>query len=206
MKNILKLTLLFGFVTLFFACTKNPKASFTFNKPYYKAGDTIKLTSTSTLTNNVRWTFPYGVSSTDKEINFITDSLGDEKSLDFKLEAFTKNGGKKDELTQTVKIFQSKFGDAVFYYQADISQNFFQIQVKVNNIYFAQITKEIAVNTEPNENTNGCGYLHHLPIGEYSFTATQLLPNGSSAAAKSVSGSFIIENKKLKPFKIYFPS
>ena len=99
---------------LFTSCQKQPEASFTTDKNEYIAGETIKLMNTSTDAASYKWTFPDGTTGTVANYDYVTNATTPEGTLTFKLEAFSKNGKKDDETTNTVNI-KAAMGEVSFW-------------------------------------------------------------------------------------------
>lgn len=98
-----------------------PVANFSTDKVEYDAGDVIKLTSTSSNADNVRWTLPDGTTSRDASVSYPLDPLGGSGKLNIKLEAISKSGTKSDYIVKAIKVNPGKGKLTIYssFYQAN---------------------------------------------------------------------------------------
>lgn len=148
------------------SCQKEPTASFSTDKFAYVAGETIKLTSTSTDAYYYKWTMPDGQISTTKDVNYTLNVNDQSQSRTFKLEVSSKNDKKKDEATQTVTEYAAT-GDIIFW---QIVNSGFGITTVHLNGGSSNITGEFS--SAPNCGSSGCAVFNSLKVGFYSYTAT----------------------------------
>lgn len=85
-----------------------PVANFSTDKVEYDAGDVMKLTSTSSNADNLRWTLPDGTTSRDASVSYSLDPAIGNVKLNIKLEAISKSGTKSDYVVKAVKINPGK--------------------------------------------------------------------------------------------------
>lgn len=85
-----------------------PLANFTTDKTEYDAGDVMKLTSTSTNADNLRWTLPDGTTSRDATVSYSLDPTFGNVKLNVKLEAISKSGAKSDYIIKAIKVNPGK--------------------------------------------------------------------------------------------------
>jgi hypothetical protein len=91
------------------SCQKQPVADFSTDKSEYNAGDTVFFTNKSLNAKSVIWTMPDGQTSTNPNLKFYTIYSGlNDGTLNFKLEAYSKNNKKTNEAIKTVKVFALK--------------------------------------------------------------------------------------------------
>lgn len=158
---------------VFSSCQKQPQADFTTDKTTYVAGETVKLTNTSIDADHYKWTMPDGQTSTSADVDYTTNVNSAAGTLNFKLEAFSKNGNKTDEASRSVTL-QAATGDVTFYNEY---AGTYRIQVTIG-------TQSKIINsdnsTSPGCNATGCANFS-LTSGTYSYSAVDLdwTPAGS---------------------------
>ena len=151
-------------------CQKQPKASFVTDKTEYVAGETVYLTNTSIDADHYEWTFPGGITATDFQRDYVINPYsiipGDIGPLTFKLKAYSKNGSKSDEVSQTVYVRPAK-GSVVFWQQTGSGYGI--TNVTINGVT-SSITSEYG--STPSCGASGCAVFDGLKIGTYNYTAT----------------------------------
>ena len=118
MKNFQKLIAVSMLAISITSCQKTPEASFTTDKSEYVAGETINLTNTTLNGKTYKWTFPDGQTGSSESYAFETNDNDPAGTLTFRLEAFSSNGKKTDEVSKSVNIKAAE-GDVVFSYGLD---------------------------------------------------------------------------------------
>jgi PKD repeat protein len=84
------------------SCTKVPTASFTFNKDEYYAGDTIKISNTSSNAHSFKWKGDVpGGEQTTKDLQIICNRSG---VYNIELTAYSKNGKRSNYLSKGIKV------------------------------------------------------------------------------------------------------
>ncbi len=171
------------------SCQKQPTASFKTDKSVYVAGETIKLTSTSTDASNYKWTMPDGQTSATKDVDYTLNVNDQSQSLLFKLEVSSKNDKKKDEATQTV-IENAATGNIVFWQIA--GSGFGTTTVQLNG-FSSDITLDMT--SVPSCGESGCATFNSVKVGFYNYTAT----DGST----TWSGTVQIQKNQCKTMQLY---
>lgn len=157
--------------TVLVGCQKQPEANFTTDKDSYAAGETVKLTNTTVNGYTYKWTFPDGQTGSVENYDYSLPTTLNDGTLTFRLEAFSKNKKKVDEISKSVTV-KAATGNAIFW-QASGS-GFGATVVQVNGIT-SNITSEYS--SAPDCNAAGCAVFNGLKVGVYNYTAS----DGSSS-------------------------
>ena len=105
MKKI-NLLLIIALIAIFTGCEKTPVANFsitTVGGGSLVAGVTLQLNNTSQNMDHCQWTMPDGSTSTEISPTYTTSTC-DALDITFNLEAYSKNGNKTGQLSNTVDI------------------------------------------------------------------------------------------------------
>lgn len=192
MKTTSKLLSLAVAAMIMASCQKEPTASFKTDKTEYVAGETVKLTNTSIDGSSYKWTMPDGQTSDTKDVDYTLNVNDADASITFKLEAFSKNGKKKDETSVTVTE-KAATGQATFY-QTGIPTSYNQTTVTING-ESRQITLDFPSGT-PGCSETGCA-IFTLKVGTHNFTATEQSPGTATW-----SGTVTITKNACQPMKL----
>jgi len=152
--------------TVLVGCQKQPEASFTTDKTSYIAGETVKLTNTTVNGDSYKWTFPDGQTGTVENYDYSLPTTLSDGSLTFKLEAFSKNKKKVNEISKTVTV-KAATGNVVFWQET--GSGYGATVVQVNGIT-SNITSEYG--SAPDCSASGCAVFNALKVGAYNYTAT----------------------------------
>lgn len=166
MKNFQKLIAVSMLAISITSCQKTPEASFTTDKSEYVAGETINLTNTTLNGKTYKWTFPDGQTGSSESYAFETDDNDPAGTLTFRLEAFSSNGKKSDEVSKSVNIKAAE-GDVVFWQQA--GSGYGTTVVSLNSVT-SNITTEYT--SSPDCGASGCAVFNGLKVGTYNYAAT----------------------------------
>ena len=96
MKKITKFLAIIIAAATISSCQKTPVTSFTTDKTEYVAGETIKLTNTTTNGETYKWTFPDGTTGTIENYDYKLNDTDPDATLTFKLAAYSKNSKKNE--------------------------------------------------------------------------------------------------------------
>jgi hypothetical protein len=171
----------------FTSCQKQPEASFTTDKNEYVAGETVRLTNTSINASTYRWTFPDGTTGTAVNYDYVTDPNQSDGKLNFKLEAFSKNGKKVDETSKTVNI-KAATGNAVFWQR--VGSGYGITVVRLNGLS-SNITSEYY--SSPDCGTSGNAVFNGLKVGTYNWSASDGTYNWSGTITITKDGCTSVE-------------
>jgi PKD repeat protein len=81
-----------------------PIAAFIVDKTEYKEGETIQFQNASQNAGSFKWTKPDGQTSNETGLSYSIDRLGYDRTLQFKLEAFSPSGLKSDYMIKNVPV------------------------------------------------------------------------------------------------------
>ena len=87
-----------------FGCKTEPKAYFVADKSAYNKGETIHLTNTSSDATSFIWTMPDGSTLTTQNVDYYIDTNQAYGGRTFTLEAISKDGKKRNSLSNTFPI------------------------------------------------------------------------------------------------------
>ena len=129
MKKITSTLLTLTIIFIIAGCSKEPKASFAFDKGAYNLGETMHLTNTSTDANSYKWTLPDGTTLTSQNIDYQIDTNMAFGYKTFSLEATSKDGKKSSSITNAALVSvisdlpnnSITFGDGYIFYQSNWS-------------------------------------------------------------------------------------
>jgi hypothetical protein len=152
-------------VIIFTGCNKQPAADFTLDKSEYTAGEVVKCTNKSIDAKTYKWTFPDGQTSASQNIDYTLSSSTPAGTYSIKLEAISKKGNKKSESSKSFSV-KAAVGEIVFWQAPSCGCN-------LTNVTIGNTIKQISLdfNSAPTCGENGVATFT-LPIGTYSFTAT----------------------------------
>lgn len=108
MKNIMKNGFgLIILITLFTSCQKEPTAEFSVSKSTPAVGENVLFTNSTADGVDFLWDFGDGETSTSENPSHFYNNIGTYKVV---LEAYSKNGKKSNEYTQTITVQKLKNG------------------------------------------------------------------------------------------------
>lgn len=107
---LLSLCLAFTFV----ACKKEPSASFSSDKSFYQAGETIHLTNTSSNAESFEWTFPDGSTSKAKNPDYVLDSTITNNPIQITLKSYSKYKKKSSTVSHYIQLSEPVFQSDYF--------------------------------------------------------------------------------------------
>jgi PKD repeat protein len=187
MKKVIKSLLAVVAILSIASCQKTPVASFTTDKTEYVAGETIKLTNTSTNGESYKWTFPDGTTGTVESYDFVTNETDPTATLTFKLEAFSKNGKKTNETTKTVNL-KAATGNVTFWQMT--GSGYAETAVELNGIT-STITGEN--DAAPSCGASGCAVFNNIKVGTYNYAASDGNATWSGTVKVTKNGCTTIE-------------
>lgn len=162
MKSVIKLGMAIVTVAILFtSCQKEPSACFKMDKTEVTAGEKVTLTNCSVDAKTYKWTFPDKSTATAENIEYTPLDAG---SHTIKLEAFSKNGKKTDEITQTLTVKEA-MGQVSFWnmYATD-----YPIDVTISN-QMKTINKSFS--SSPSDCNQMGNANFNLAVGSYSYSA-----------------------------------
>lgn len=128
-----------------------PVANFVTDKIEYDAGEVMKLTSTSSNADNVRWTLPDGTTSRDASVSYALDPLLGNIKLNVKLEAISKSGTKSDYIVKAIKVNPGK-GKITLYSDQRQANN---VIISIDGVSFADANLDYSKGVPTNCNETG---------------------------------------------------
>lgn len=169
------------------SCQVTPEASFTTDKTEYVAGETIKLTNTTLNGKTYKWTFPDGQTGDVQNYDYKTNDTDPTATLNFKLEAFSSNGKKTDEVSKTVSLKAAE-GNVSFWVQTGTAANV--VTVQLNGIS-GNITNSFS--SAPSCGQAGCAVFNGVKVGTYNYTATDGTNNWTGNVTVTKNGCNLIQ-------------
>jgi hypothetical protein len=187
MKKVIKALFTAIAVLSISSCQKTPVAGFTTDKTEYVAGETIKLTNTSTDAETFKWTFPDGTTGTVANYDLVTNDTDPAATLTFKLEAFSKNGKKTSETTKTVTL-KAATGNVTFWQMT--GSGYDATPVVLNGITSTITGEEDAA---PSCGAADCAVFNNVKVGTYNYSATDGTEVWSGSVTVKKNGCTVIE-------------
>lgn len=166
MKKISKLLLIAIASITISSCQKTPVASITTDKTEYIAGETIKLTNTTTDGETFKWTFPDGTTGTTENYDYILNDTDPDATLTFKLEAFSKNGKKTNSTSKSVTV-KAATGNVIFWALTGAASDVITVDMNATS---RAITVERDSAPECGDAENAA--FSNVKVGTYNYTAT----------------------------------
>jgi len=166
MKKITKLLLIAIASVTISSCQKTPVASFTTDKTEYIAGETIKLSNTTTDGETFKWTFPDGTTGTTANYDVITNETDPDATLTFKLEAFSKNGKKTNSTSKTVTV-KAATGNVIFWALTGSTSDVVTVVMNATSKAIS-VERDSAPQCGDAENAS----FSNVKVGSYNYTAT----------------------------------
>jgi hypothetical protein len=176
MRNI-KFFLLIAVIAILTSCEREPIASFQTDSMSYMAGQTVYLTNTTANGNHYVWTMPDGSTQTSTNATYVIPICESSGNLTFTLEAYSRNGKKKDGASQTVSVQAYNGGGSVTFWSNDQ----YEITVTFGGVVDS-ITQFYSQGSPQTCDASGCANFDGIPYCQYYYwTATDGTNNWSDS-------------------------